>query len=390
MPDFKKEVVVRDDADKERIKLDATQSDIVVKNAGGDLRLHFDGVRAALYLGGKGNEGDLIVRDAANDERIKLDGGEGQIWVKDATGKERLRLEDAGSIVARDGDGNILFRFETSTGALYLGHRPANPNTPVDVDLFRERIKLDGAEGEISVKNTRGNKTLELEGAALFLGGKDAGGGSVIVRDNQNKHQVVLNGHDGMIWVKDPVSNNNAVQIDRTARVSVGCQGNDGDLVVHDKTNKQTIRLDGAKGEIHLGNADAAENFEVADPVEATPGTVMSLGQDGKLRPCSIAYDQTVVGVVSGADRYRPGLVFDRGETQDDSRMPISVMGKVVCRADARYGSIRVGDLLTTSPNPGCAMKASEPGRAFGTVIGKALDSLDAGEGLVPMLISLQ
>ncbi|WP_051175656.1 hypothetical protein [Nocardia exalbida] len=390
MTDFKKEIVVRDDSDKERIKLDAAQSDIVVKNAGGDLRLHFDGARAALYLGGKGNEGDLIVRDSANDERIKLDGSEGQIWVKDTTGKERVRLDDAGSIIARDGDGNILFRFDTGTGVLHLGHRPPNPNNPLDLDLVRERIKLDGAEGEISVKNARGNKTLELDSATLFLGGKDAGGGSVIVRDNENKHQVVLNGHDGMIWVKDPVSNNNAVQIDRTARVSIGCQGNDGDLVVHNKANKQTIRLDGANGEIHLGNADAAEDFEVADAVQVTPGMVMSVGQDGKLRPCSIAYDQTVVGVVSGADRYRPGLVFDRGETQDDSRMPISVMGKVACRADARYGSIRVGDLLTTSPSPGCAMKASEPARAFGTIIGKALDSLDAGEGMVPMLISLQ
>ncbi|WP_067846635.1 hypothetical protein [Nocardia lijiangensis] len=388
MPDFKSEVVVRDDADKERIKLDATQSDIVVRNSQGELRLHFDGLRAALYLGGKDNEGDLIVRDAANDERIKLDGGEGQIWLKDAAGKERLRLDDAGSIVVRDSDGNILFNFQVDTGVLYLGHRP--PTSSLDLDVFKERIKLDGAEGEIWVKDARGNKTFQLDGAALFLGGKEAGGGSVSARDNQGKTRVVLNGHDGLIWVKDAASNNNAVQIDGTARVAIGCQGRDGELVVRDKQNRQQIRLDGSKGEIHLSHADAAEDFEVADPVDVTAGMVMTVGQDGKLRPCSIAYDQTVVGVVSGAERYRPGLVFDRGETPDDTRMPISVMGKVACCADARYGSIRVGDLLTTSPSPGCAMRAAEPARAFGTIIGKALDSLDEGQGMVPMLISLQ
>jgi hypothetical protein len=35
-------------------------------------------------------------------------------------------------------------------------------------------------------------------------------------------------------------------------------------------------------------------------------------------------------------------------------------------------------------------MKASDPSRAFGSVIGKALSALDEGEGLVTMLITLQ
>jgi hypothetical protein len=35
-------------------------------------------------------------------------------------------------------------------------------------------------------------------------------------------------------------------------------------------------------------------------------------------------------------------------------------------------------------------MKASDPARAFGAVIGKALSKLDDGEGLVSMIISLQ
>jgi hypothetical protein len=35
-------------------------------------------------------------------------------------------------------------------------------------------------------------------------------------------------------------------------------------------------------------------------------------------------------------------------------------------------------------------MKAGDPLKAFGAVIGKALRRLDAGQGLIPILVSLQ
>jgi hypothetical protein len=45
---------------------------------------------------------------------------------------------------------------------------------------------------------------------------------------------------------------------------------------------------------------------------------------------------------------------------------------------------------LTTSDTPGHAMKATDPNRAFGAVVGKALRPLDKGSGLIPILIALQ
>jgi hypothetical protein len=50
----------------------------------------------------------------------------------------------------------------------------------------------------------------------------------------------------------------------------------------------------------------------------------------------------------------------------------------------------RVGDLLTTSDTPGHAMKTIDPLKAFGAVIGKALTPMDAGRGLIPILVALQ
>ena len=66
------------------------------------------------------------------------------------------------------------------------------------------------------------------------------------------------------------------------------------------------------------------------------------------------------------------------------------MVGKVHCKVDAQYSPIEVGDLLTTSPTLGHAMKASDPLKAFGAVLGKALRPLKEGQGLVPILVALQ
>jgi hypothetical protein len=39
---------------------------------------------------------------------------------------------------------------------------------------------------------------------------------------------------------------------------------------------------------------------------------------------------------------------------------------------------------------PGFAMKANDPSKAFGAVIGKALRPLREGQGMIPILVALQ
>jgi hypothetical protein len=142
------------------------------------------------------------------------------------------------------------------------------------------------------------------------------------------------------------------------------------------------------KGDIFLPNQDCAEDFDVAEPM-IDGGTVVVINASGSLQSCTQAYDKRVAGVVSGAGDFRPAITLGRQES-NASRMPVALLGKVYCKVDANYSPVEVGDLLTTSPTPGHAMKAAEPVRAFGSVIGKALRSLEAGQGLIPILIALQ
>jgi hypothetical protein len=140
-------------------------------------------------------------------------------------------------------------------------------------------------------------------------------------------------------------------------------------------------------GDIRLTNKDFAEDFDVV--IESEPGEVMVLTESGMLEPSSKAYDKKVVGVLSGAGTYKPGIILDK-QNNNSNRKPIAMMGKVYCKVDADSSPIATGDMLTTSTVSGYAMKAIDPFQAFGAVIGKALASLSKGKGLIPILVTLQ
>jgi hypothetical protein len=116
----------------------------------------------------------------------------------------------------------------------------------------------------------------------------------------------------------------------------------------------------------------------------------MVIDQQGALKESRNAYDRAVAGVISGAGDYKPAITLDKQPAGSTARMPVALTGKVYCKVDAGLAPIRVGDLLVTSPTQAHAMKAADPQRAFGAVIGKALRGLEAGRGLIPILVSLQ
>jgi hypothetical protein len=144
--------------------------------------------------------------------------------------------------------------------------------------------------------------------------------------------------------------------------------------------------------DVRLVGADCAEEFDLSSHTETVePGTVMVFDHLGNLEQSHQSYDKKVAGVVSGAGNYKPALILDKKEnSQTKNRLPIALMGKVYCKVDARNSSIESGDLLTTSSTLGHAMKAVDPLKAFGAIIGKALRPLNDGQGMIPVLVALQ
>ncbi|NTW02285.1 MAG: hypothetical protein HGA19_13555 [Oscillochloris sp.] len=78
-----------------------------------------------------------------------------------------------------------------------------------------------------------------------------------------------------------------------------------------------------------------------------------------------------------------PTFVDDGGEVQ------VVTLGTYAhCKVDANSAPIEVGDLLTSSANPGYAMKASEP--RLGSIIAKALEPLKEGTGYIAVFVNIQ
>jgi len=100
-------------------------------------------------------------------------------------------------------------------------------------------------------------------------------------------------------------------------------------------------------------------------------------------------YGKGVIDIVSGAGGINPGLTL-RQEGVMEAGQLVALTGKVYALATAANGPIKPGDRLTTSAVLGHCMKATDSSLCDGAVIGKAMSSLETGEGLVLVLVNLQ
>jgi hypothetical protein len=106
--------------------------------------------------------------------------------------------------------------------------------------------------------------------------------------------------------------------------------------------------------------------------------------------PCSEAYDKKVAGIISGANGVKPGLMMGQDNSIASGDHPVALSGRVYVKATNLNGGIKPGDFLTSSSKPGYAMKVKKMKKAEGAIIGKAMTSLDAPDGYVFVLVSLQ
>ncbi len=84
-------------------------------------------------------------------------------------------------------------------------------------------------------------------------------------------------------------------------------------------------------------------------------------------------------------------------ENLDRSKVSSHRIGQMVtlgcyahCKVDADIAPISAGDLLTTSPTKGHAQKVLDRSLAMGTIIGKALEPLAKGKGVISIFVMMQ
>ncbi len=183
----------------------------------------------------------------------------------------------------------------------------------------------------------------------------------------------------------------------------VGVRGAHGTIIRGDfgppgaGTEFTVFRVDGngtvfADGGFRPFGADFAESVAVKGNAELyAAGDLLVIDASGGRR---VLLSQTPYStLVAGIYSTQPGVVASThrvDEALPNNEVPLAVIGIVPCKVTAENGPIMAGDLLVTSSTPGHAMKGTDRSRMLGAVVGKALEPLQKGTGVIQVLVTLQ
>jgi hypothetical protein len=162
-------------------------------------------------------------------------------------------------------------------------------------------------------------------------------------------------------------------------------------------TATRVFRVDGtgrvfADGGFQPSGADFAESMSVTgDRSKYAAGDLLVI--DPTVNRRVALAQQPYSTLVAGIYSTKPGMLgttHNVNESAPQNEVPLAVVGIVPCKVTAENGSIRVGDLLVTSSTAGHAMKGTDRNKMLGAVVGKALEPLPEGKGVIQVLVTLQ
>lgn len=293
-----------------------------------------------------------------------------------------------------------------------------NGSVPVGLTVVNSggtglKISSTVANGVFGASSSTGDSGVygeNLSGGGFGTAGRAKGTGIAVWGDNLGSGPGVRGNSIGGLGVVGFSRDNNGVEGHSSSAISSGVYGENynGGYGVAGRANLNGTAVLGDNpssngwagyfnGRVRVGTlkvgsgADLAERFEDAHETPSEPGMVMVIDAEhpGKLRISTSAYDNKVAGIVSGAGEIRTGMILQQDGVMEGN-ISVAMVGRVYCQAEATSNPIRPGDLLTTSALPGHCMKAADATRANGAIIGKAMTGLDAGKGLVLVLVNLQ
>jgi hypothetical protein len=184
-----------------------------------------------------------------------------------------------------------------------------------------------------------------------------------------------------------------------TARLTV--QATSGDLIAAYNSSNRVfvvksngeVRADGSvyAASFNTGSADVAERINTSEWVEA--GDVVEIDPDhtGFFRKSADPYSRRVAGIISTS----PGVILGNSTDSetgdwDDNRPVLAIAGRVPVKVSTENGAIEIGDLLVSSSIPGVAMKGTDQSACIGGTVGKAMEPMKAGTGVIVAQVTLR
>ncbi|PKL41337.1 MAG: hypothetical protein CVV44_01500 [Spirochaetae bacterium HGW-Spirochaetae-1] len=167
---------------------------------------------------------------------------------------------------------------------------------------------------------------------------------------------------------------------------SINLMGNGDALLVNGRSHFNGPMSVHNGGEENQFPGNIVEYFEVDEVEYVSPGDLLVVSEMGNavLSRSRKEYNRSVIGVVAGNP-----LIAINNSGQEQKVYPVALVGKTLCKVDARISPVKPGDLIVASGTPGCGMVGKvDSFEKIGTVIGKAMDRLEEGIGIISVFIT--
>lgn len=364
----------------------------ITANAGKDgngVETNIDGAGTAMYAWvptfATGRAGRFEHFNEDNDNPVVTaktvgNGNAGEFIVDNAQGTSAGVVGVVNSIFANFGTAGVYGRADGTggTGGLFYVSNATNPRPAL--------IALTNGTGEGIVANANDGNAVEANadgsGTAIYGWTPNFGTGRAGRFSNFN----TANGQTTVDIRNDGTGT--ALLVDH--------RGASGNIAVYRNVGANVARVNKAgrgffNGGTQNSGADIAEAFDVHGTLtDYEPGDVLviSTHTDRMMEKSSQAYSTLVAGVYAT----KPGVLLTEQEGTDDieGQVPMGVVGVIPTKVCDEGGAIARGDLLVTSSTPGYAMKADPDKVKTGQVLGKALQELPSGKGLIKVLVNVK
>ncbi len=258
-----------------------------------------------------------------------------------------------------------------------------------DLGLFestqsRHFLHFDN-NGRVGVLNDNPQADFHINGTTRSNAFETFGNGTRLMIGNATQSRLYrfTTASNGELSLYESTQNRYFLHFDNAGRVGVFTTNPQAELDVNGRIRTRELEI--------VGGMDITEPFEMTEARPIEKGALVAIDPEnpGKLTQSAKAYDKCIAGIISGAGGIHPGMSLSQGDLVENGQL-VALTGRVYVKASACNGAIQAGDLLTSSDLPGIAMKVTDHQKAFGAVIGKAMTELEAGEGLVLVLVNLQ
>ena len=390
--------------------LNMGDGDIIKLGAGPDLQIQHDGTDSKITNG----TGILAIDGAASSSiRVNEAGADVDFIVEGDTNTALLHVDAGNDNVGIGGAPNANAVFHVNdTGAMILpvGTTAQRPATAVE-GMFRYNSTTGGIEyyeggsweavtASFTIATSQtfngDNSTVAFTLSAVTGGDSYSNAGVLVMLNGVVQEPTTVYSVSGttLTFTTAPAAGD-VIEVRKfTTTTTVGSlsdvdgdtmiqleESNDEDIIRFDTAGVERVRIDSTGLIIASGTmqgtatsaqyADLAEMYAADADIEA--GTVVHFAGEGKVAECDAEACRSVAGVVSSDPAHLMNSAQEGVALALAGRVPTKVTGPVAA-----------GDLMVSAGN-GRARAEANP--AIGTVIGKAIEAHEGGEGVIEVLV---